>query len=158
MAPGIKTSQTVVLVAAALCLTCACGIGYKEPPHPPPPPLAPISFHPDRLSFPDTVIGTSSPIQNLVISNDSPDVLALTGVEVAPFFDKAFRLVSTTCGVPLPAHSTCTAQVVFEPKTYLTYKKKPEPTSGILRVFVADHQVTTFYLKGTAIQTAKNPN
>jgi hypothetical protein len=111
MAPGIKTSQTIVLVTAALCLTCACGIGYHAPPQPPPPPFYSVLYESPQYNIDlHANVGHTSKVVSVRYKNLSSQPLKLR----APFFgkneDHKFHL-ETTCTDTLAQSATCTVNI-----------------------------------------------
>jgi hypothetical protein len=110
--PSLTASRTIALVAFAVGLLCACGIGPQYKP-PPPPDLVTVTT--GFLSF-HTAIGQASETQQIGIANISP--------YTAPLGPRAEWLSSaknnpftyeTDCGPSLAPQSSCTISVKFLP-------------------------------------------
>jgi hypothetical protein len=71
----------------------------------PPPP----TFSPSSHSFGNVEVGTSSAVQNFVISNPSPTPVSLTPITVPV----PFALLANTCGGSIPANSSCSFDARF---------------------------------------------
>ena len=74
------------------------------------PPNAVASLSAATLSFPDTALKASSPLQTVVLTNSGYARLALTAVTATGDFT-----VTNTCGTSLAAGATCKIAVVFTP-------------------------------------------
>ena len=113
MVTGIKTSQMIVLVATALCLTCGCGVGYRSPPKPPPPKIfSVLSESPQYNIDLHANVGNISKVVKVRYKNLSSQPLKLK----APSFEKndeqKFHM-ETTCTDTLAPSATCTASISY---------------------------------------------
>jgi len=70
-----------------------------------------LNVSPAQLSFPATVVGSSSAAQTVTVSNTS----SAAATQLAFKATTGFALTQNTCGTSLAASSTCTVGVVFSP-------------------------------------------
>ncbi|SEG14383.1 Abnormal spindle-like microcephaly-assoc'd, ASPM-SPD-2-Hydin [Bryocella elongata] len=72
---------------------------------------AALTLSATALSFPSTVVGSTSATENLILSNPGGLPLTLAGINVSA----GFTLASSNCGSTLAAGSSCTVSVAFTP-------------------------------------------
>jgi len=64
-----------------------------------------------ELTFPTTLVNTTSQKQNVIVTNNGNQVLNISNISVTGDFKE-----TTTCGSTLPAGSSCTVSIAFRPK------------------------------------------
>lgn len=74
-----------------------------------------IYVHPRLLSFPNTVVGTTSTL-TVTIDNNQTGTLAMSGMQIAAPFAE-----TNDCGATLTPNSTCTVTVTFTPSAVKYY-------------------------------------
>ena len=74
-------------------------------------PAGAVVLNPVVASFPATVIGATSAVQNITVSNTGASVVALQ----TPIVTGDFRITANTCGSTLGPSVGCTVSVVFAP-------------------------------------------
>lgn len=146
MGMNVKTAQTLTLVAAVVSLTCACGLGYRNAAPVPPPPVALISANVTNLSFPDTVVGSASPEEEVIIRNNGAVPLVLESRMGDGF--NGFTITSDSCSPSIDPGKHCRIGVSFKPGRYISYRGKPSLVYQQLNVDVMNHQTLTITLSG----------
>jgi hypothetical protein len=73
------------------------------------------SFNPAGASFADTLIGQSTPSQPLVLTNDGPDPIDISGVSLAGLDQSDFTIADGCTGRSLSSGDNCTVDVAFAP-------------------------------------------
>ena len=89
-------------------------------------PTQPIVLEPVTITFGGQVVNTTSPIQQLTISNTTNAPISLSAESVTG----NFAIQTNTCGSSLPAQTGCTLALVFAPT-------QVGPASGLLTVVTA---------------------
>ncbi len=79
-----------------------------------PVPLPQATLTPTSIGYPATVIGSTAPMQTLVLSNTGTAALSISSVAVG---DAADYSVSSACGMALPVGASCPLSVSFHPQT-----------------------------------------
>ncbi len=71
---------------------------------------------PSSLDFPDTLVGVSSPDQQVFFTNDGPDPIDVSGVSIGGLNQSDFTVTVDNCtGVTLAASESCELRVAFAP-------------------------------------------
>src|SRR5271155_1680946 len=65
---------------------------------------------PRSLSFPGVMVGTTSPVQTVTVSNPGTDTLMITGITATANYAQ-----TNTCGTSLGVGMKCTISVTFTP-------------------------------------------
>jgi len=109
---SLTTSRTIAVVAAALGLFCACGLG-PSPHYPPPPDL--VSLSTNKLLF-SAALGQQSAPQTFSIANQSSVPVSLDPQSkwLATGTRNPYAL-QTDCKASLPPGSSCTVTITFRP-------------------------------------------
>jgi hypothetical protein len=71
-----------------------------------------VTFSPTSLTFPDQTILTTSPAQNVTLTNTGLGILTIGSITASDPFNQA-----NTCGTTLNPSASCTISVTFKPKT-----------------------------------------
>lgn len=74
-------------------------------------PAGTLLVMPGSLNFGNTLIGATSPAQNITISNTGSGTFSLQ----PPVISGDFQIAANTCGASLPPNSGCTVSIVFSP-------------------------------------------
>ena len=112
VSPPLSTSRSVAVVAAALGLFCACGLGPSQP-HVPPPELVSLSAY--KLDFTAALNHTSEP-QSFSITNMSGISVSLNPQSKwLPANPKNPYKLNTDCGSYLGPGASCTVTVSYHP-------------------------------------------
>jgi hypothetical protein len=69
-----------------------------------------LNIAPDKLKFARQAVDTTSPPQNVTLTNNGFVAMKVSSIETSGDFSQ-----SNTCGASLPAHGTCTITVWFTP-------------------------------------------
>lgn len=94
---------------------------------------------PASLAFGEQAVGTTSPPQNVSISNQGPAPVTVNEVTISG----AFTIVSNPCPSQMPAYFACVLQVAFAPAT-------TGPMTGTLTISASDSSTPhTVALNGT---------
>ncbi|WP_255462415.1 choice-of-anchor D domain-containing protein [Granulicella sp. WH15] len=72
---------------------------------------AAIVLTPLALTFPSTLIGSTSAVQNVTVSNTGGAPVALE----TPSISGPFKIAANTCGTSLPSQTGCTVSIAFAP-------------------------------------------
>jgi hypothetical protein len=142
MAPAIKTSQTIVLVAAALCLTCACGLGPRSSPYPPPPGVSSLSLSSKELYVGAVPVGSISPEQRILVTNVGDEPVPLRQILRSPK-ESSFSM-GKDCDLQLAPQQQCVIAVTFQPKA-------AGPSTQNLYLHIPLGQSATIRLKGFGV-------
>jgi len=70
-----------------------------------------------NLTFPDTLVGTTSTSQTVTLTNTNTDTAAVLNISSIAVSSANFTKTSTTCGTTLAANTSCTIDVAFSPTT-----------------------------------------
>jgi hypothetical protein len=112
---GRRTYQMIALIASSLGLFVACGIGPSPHSSPVPPPgISPIRTSAEGLYFGAIATLSSSTQQEVTLSNDSDDPVAIGWISLS---ERDSFSKTTNCGHQIAAHATCSVQVIFNPQT-----------------------------------------
>ncbi len=77
---------------------------------------ATAEFNQGSLDFPDTLVGVSSPDQQVLLKNDGPDKLGVGGVSIGGTDSSDFAVTVDNCtGVVLAEGESCELRVAFTP-------------------------------------------
>ena len=138
MAPNLKTPQTIALVAAAICLTCACGIPLGPQEHYPPPAIKRSLALRNNYPYFQTKVGTSSNPWQISLKNISGQPVDLEKPTLYSIHHgDAFHL-ETTCGATLAPDATCFITLTFSPtrkansEAGLLFSAKPNESYGLI--------------------------
>ncbi len=138
MAPGIKTSQTIVLVAAALCLTCACGIPLgPQDRYPPPSVKRSLDVSTGSLYTQAKVGFTAKPV-TVILKNISDQAVELDTPSLYSIHHGETLHLDTTCGSALQPGATCVITLTFKPtragdsEGRLLFSAKPAESYGLI--------------------------
>ncbi len=141
--------QTIALVASALGLFVACGLGARPSiPAGPPPPRANLSISAETLIFGPTVVKTQSPTQQVVFTNN--DIEPLTFSYTEDLYKRTFHIDSNTCVGAIPRGSSCTLTFSFRPR-------RPGRFYTAIDFYIRDRSPATVRLEGEGIPAPKNP-
>lgn len=69
-----------------------------------------VSVSPTKLTFPTTIIGTSSSPMTATLANNNATALTITSITITGAFSQ-----TNTCGSSVPAASKCTISVIYTP-------------------------------------------
>ncbi|MFC1857340.1 PKD domain-containing protein [Thermodesulfobacteriota bacterium] len=72
----------------------------------------------ESIVFPKTLIGAESEPQTLIIENTGQADLSILSIEIAGLDTLNFSLINNGCGSTLPAESSCSLDIVFNPADY----------------------------------------
>ncbi|HYM75784.1 MAG TPA: alkaline phosphatase family protein [Candidatus Dormibacteraeota bacterium] len=100
-----------------------------------------VTFSPKSLTFSNQIINTTSPAQNVTMTNTATSQLTITSITVS-----AKYIVTNTCGSSLNAGSSCTISVSFAPTGTGTFSGSVTVTDS------ASGSPQTISLTGTAIR------
>lgn len=89
-------------------------------------PVPPATIAPAAFDFGSVLVGTTSATASFTVNNPGPLPMALSPFAVTP----PFNLAATTCGVSLPAGSSCTAGVRFAPSIFGAASGSISATAG----------------------------
>lgn len=73
-----------------------------------------LTLNPSSLSFSNGVVGTTTPAQTVVITNNGSGTVTMHGISLTGSNASSF-LELNTCGGTLPAHATCSVAVSSKP-------------------------------------------
>jgi hypothetical protein len=104
-----------------------------------------LTPNPSSLTFPGTVVGTSSGTQTVSVSNSGTTAASITGVSATGDFSQ-----TNTCGTSLAVGASCTVTVRFTPTTSGTRTGAVTITSN------ANNSPTSISLTGSGIGTDTN--
>jgi len=110
--PALNTSRTIAVVASALGLLCACGLGPSGRYQPPPPDLVDISAN--TLSFTSTLGKPSAP-QHFSIANVSQQTITLSPQSNWMREKNSPFTLQTDCVLWLAPNTSCTVTITFLP-------------------------------------------
>ena len=71
-----------------------------------------IVLTPTALTFPQTIAGSRSAVQNITIANTGGTSVTITS---APQVSRDFVIAASTCSTSLPPQNSCTVSVIFAP-------------------------------------------
>ncbi len=138
MAINLRTSQTIILVAAAISLTCACGIPLGPQSHYPPPSIKRSLAVGYGALYLQAQVGTTSGATRISLKNISPQSVELAKPALYPIHDAdAFKL-DTTCEPTLVPNATCFITITFSPQkksnseARLLFSAKPSESYGLI--------------------------
>jgi hypothetical protein len=112
MSPRPAVIRSLALLTLSVSLLSACGL--VNAPSPPPPPASVVSVTPDRLDFPDTVVGTRSPAQRFSVTNHTAAPVTFSSVFIMDH-PRAYLVDAKDCHPHLAPGATCTVTVIFRP-------------------------------------------
>jgi hypothetical protein len=101
-----------------------------------------ISFSPSSLTFPNTLVGTSSSMSATLV-NDGTTPVNITGISVVPA-NGIFKQTNN-CPATLGVNQSCMVQVVFTPPDIFTYTQTVTVTDS------APHSPHTMTVSGTGL-------
>jgi 6-phosphogluconolactonase (cycloisomerase 2 family) len=102
---ALTVSQTVDSILQIVALS-GSGTGGQTPP---------LSFSPASLSFPSTVVGSTSADKTVLVTNNSSTTVTISTFPASTNYASAPGSASP-CGGPLTAGNQCTVTVTFSPK------------------------------------------
>ncbi|MGB7190568.1 MAG: choice-of-anchor D domain-containing protein, partial [Acidobacteriaceae bacterium] len=74
-----------------------------------------VTTEPSRLTFPQTLIGTTSSTLTASLMNGGASAINLSGSAMQGAQASEFTQVSTTCGASLASNTSCTVEIAFAP-------------------------------------------
>lgn len=138
VALNLKPPQTIILIAAAVSLTCACGIPLGPQDHYPPPSVK-RSLHVDTGSlYTGGRIGFSAKPITVGLENISDHSVELDTPSLYSIHHGETLHLDTTCGSVLPAGATCFITITFKPtkpgdsEARLLFSAKPAESYGLI--------------------------
>jgi len=109
--PALTASRTIAVVASALGLFCACGLGPRNY-QPPPPDLVVLSAN--SLSF-TAALGKMSAPQHFSIANTSQQAVTISPPSNWVRNKNSPFGLQTDCGQVLAPNASCTITIIFHP-------------------------------------------
>jgi hypothetical protein len=74
-----------------------------------------LTFSPTSLSFPGEQVGSTSPSQNVTLTNSGSATLNISSISITGTNPSDFKTGATTCGKTLAAASNCVVPITFTP-------------------------------------------
>jgi urease beta subunit len=102
---GIRGARALLALTALIALAAPAGAQAST-----------ARLSPSTLDFPDTLVGVSSPDQQVYFTNDGPDPIDVSGVSIGGDDPSDFTVTVDNCtGATLAAGESCELRVAFAP-------------------------------------------